>query len=73
MFYEPQPHTRDFGQDHSKRVWGEAGGDECDEEEEEDFVDPGDPGSFQYLDDGIVFKIVCCLICTIHLLDKNGK
>ncbi|KAK3764273.1 hypothetical protein RRG08_033355 [Elysia crispata] len=73
MFYEPQPHTRDFGQDHSKRVWGEAGGDECDEEEEEDFVDPGDPGSFQYLDDGIVFKIVCCLICTIHLLDKNDS
>ena len=35
--------------------------------------DPGDPLACLYLDDGIVFKIVCCLICTIHLLEKTSN
>ena len=36
-------------------------------------ADSGAPMSFLYLDNNIVFKIVCCLICTIHLLEKNGN
>lgn len=64
MFYEPQQHSRDLSGDQDF---------DQDEEDGEEFADPGDPASFQYLDNGIVFKIVCCLICTIHLLEKNGN
>ncbi|GFO37961.1 protein smg5, partial [Plakobranchus ocellatus] len=73
MFYEPQSFSRDGVHDYIKPAWGDASGGNGEGEEEEDITDPGDPGSFQYLDDGIVFKIVCCLICTIHLLDKNDS
>ncbi|KAI8793396.1 nonsense-mediated mRNA decay factor SMG5-like [Biomphalaria glabrata] len=64
MFYEPQNGIKE-----------RTGGHNCvvEEEDSEEFADPGDPSSFQYLDNGIVFKIVCCLICTIHLLEKNGS
>lgn len=62
MFYEPQA-----------PIAGGAGSGHLLDEEAEDSGDPGDPSSCTYLDNGIVFKIVCCLICTIHLLEKNGN
>ena len=61
MFYEP-PHQL-TGNPHIDDL---DSGDDCS-------ADPGDPLSFLYLDNDIVFKIVCCLICTIHLLEKNGN
>ncbi|CAL1537298.1 unnamed protein product, partial [Lymnaea stagnalis] len=66
MFYEPQHQSREGHQS----GWQDSAEDE---EDGEEFADPGDPSSFQYLDNGIVFKIVCCLICTIHLLEKSGS
>lgn len=66
MFYEPH---------HQVKQKDLKGGGESfhGEDDGEEFVDPGDPGSFQYLDNGIVFKIFGCLICTVHLLEKSGE
>ncbi|BFZ01958.1 hypothetical protein BsWGS_04997 [Bradybaena similaris] len=67
MFYEPH---------HQLRQSDLPGGPDSRDFQDDDFdefMDPGDPASFQYLDNGIVFKIFGCLMCTIHLLEKNGS
>ncbi|XP_005110077.2 protein SMG5 [Aplysia californica] len=66
MFYEPQHQmpTADCGDVDDPLEDGE---------EADGSGDPGDPISFLYLDNGIVFKIVCCLMCTIQLLEKTGS
>ncbi|CAG5114669.1 unnamed protein product, partial [Candidula unifasciata] len=67
MFYEPQ---------HQLKQRDPQGGAESRDfhlEDFHEFLDPGDPASFQYLDNGIVFTIFGCLMCTIHLLEKTGS
>ena len=66
MFYEPPQRDAQWAEDAQDFGAG------YDDEEDEGGWDPGDPLACLYLDDGIVFKMVCCLICTIHLLEKSG-
>lgn len=66
MFYEPHHQLR------QRDLPGGTDSRDFQDDDFDEFMDPGDPASFQYLDNGIVFKIFGCLMCTIHLLEKNG-